>query len=239
MHRDLKPGNVLFDCSTERLTIIDFGLATKRGLDATENGQALPTSWKPGTPGWRAPEVVAMRCKPATFASDMFVAGLLVLSLVLNLPRGIFNYTDNPQGLMRIVGPMLWKATIVCRFKQTAPEFQPSVAQLTMDNASPIFRCSAHATDTDSELDTVRRRLAAVCDTTALQDTTRVPRGLCSSLALVLRAAPWNRANATAMLRSSLCCVQKQRAPLAQPEEQQVQGRGEKRLFPDSPVSTS
>lgn len=66
LHRDLKPGNILFDAYNEP-KLVDFGLARSAETDgANEEG-----TW--GTPYYVAPEKI--RRDPETFLSDMYSLG--------------------------------------------------------------------------------------------------------------------------------------------------------------------
>ena len=70
VHRDIKPGNVLFTAGgTAKLA--DFGIAkSTEGLDLTTTGMLL------GTPAYLAPERVAG--EPATPRSDLYAVGVLL-----------------------------------------------------------------------------------------------------------------------------------------------------------------
>lgn len=91
-HRDLHPGNLLYDWSTDRIVITDFGLATHcvaeqlffggvgtDGADCIIRSSAAFASHTYA--GFRAPEVVAGVA--STVACDVFSAGVL-LALVLH-----------------------------------------------------------------------------------------------------------------------------------------------------------
>jgi serine/threonine-protein kinase len=69
LHRDLKPGNVLF-ADADRAVLCDFGVATSpdRG-DLTETGVVV------GTPAYLAPERLAG--EPATELSDLYAVGVM------------------------------------------------------------------------------------------------------------------------------------------------------------------
>lgn len=87
-HRDLHPGNLLYNRSADRVVITDFGLAAYCvaghffggvGTDGASCKEEM--QWTPHTPaGFRAPEVVAGVA--STAACDVFSAGVL-LALVL------------------------------------------------------------------------------------------------------------------------------------------------------------
>jgi len=66
LHRDIKPGNILFDSDNEP-KLVDFGLARTAEAD----GQAEEGTW--GTPYYVAPEKI--RRDPETFLSDMYSLG--------------------------------------------------------------------------------------------------------------------------------------------------------------------
>jgi serine/threonine-protein kinase len=74
VHRDLKPSNVRVDWSTDRLKILDFGLA--RGADA----QATRTGLLLGTPAYMAPELLSGRAPDAR--SDLYALGALLFQLL-------------------------------------------------------------------------------------------------------------------------------------------------------------
>lgn len=78
LHRDIKPGNILFNADGEP-KLIDFGLAGDAG-EGTEDYHAV---W--GTPYYIAPE--KLRREPETFLSDMYsLAGTLYHGLTGHVP---------------------------------------------------------------------------------------------------------------------------------------------------------
>ena|GEM_PF-1331962 len=82
VHRDVKPANVLiYRSGTEpHAYLADFGLARSDGATAlTMAGDVL------GTPRYMAPE--QLRGEPATAASDVFAAGLILHEMLVGEPR--------------------------------------------------------------------------------------------------------------------------------------------------------
>jgi len=80
LHRDLKPGNVLFD-EADRPFISDFGLA-KLVEAAGTTGPVTRPLLVMGTPGYIAPEVLAGGAGAATTAADVFSLGALLHELL-------------------------------------------------------------------------------------------------------------------------------------------------------------
>lgn len=81
IHRDVKPGNVLFD-ETGRACLVDFGLVKWRDSDA---GETL-THAMLGTPAYLAPEVALSGASAATTASDIYGLGAILYELVSGRP---------------------------------------------------------------------------------------------------------------------------------------------------------
>jgi serine/threonine protein kinase len=78
LHRDIKPGNILFDVDNEP-KLVDFGLArsTEAGTDSEESTE--------GTPYYVAPEKIER--EPETFLSDMYsLGGTLYHALTGHVP---------------------------------------------------------------------------------------------------------------------------------------------------------
>ncbi len=77
LHRDLKPGNVLFD-DTGRPYVSDFGLAKLAdvAMPEEEPGQVI------GTPRYVAPEVAGQGSELATVASDIYGLGVILYELL-------------------------------------------------------------------------------------------------------------------------------------------------------------
>ncbi|HZM01123.1 MAG TPA: protein kinase, partial [Planctomycetota bacterium] len=88
LHRDLKPANVLLESASGRPVILDFGLGCAIGESA-----GAPSA---GTPAAMAPEL--FRGDPATPASDLWAAGLLLSECLLG--RRLFR-AEEPEGMAR------------------------------------------------------------------------------------------------------------------------------------------
>lgn len=95
LHRDLKPGNVLFD-DVGRPYVSDFGLAKLAGTDSdlTRSVDFL------GTPHYVAPEVAMRSARHATTASDLYSLGAILYELLAQRPP--FEAEGVPALLKRI-----------------------------------------------------------------------------------------------------------------------------------------
>jgi serine/threonine-protein kinase len=79
LHRDIKPGNILFNSDNEP-KLVDFGLARAAEGDSTQDESAC---W--GTPYYVAPEKI--KREPETFLSDMYsLGGTLYHALTGHVP---------------------------------------------------------------------------------------------------------------------------------------------------------
>jgi hypothetical protein len=76
LHADLKSSNVLID-ELDRVTIIDFGLARRRG-------EASELTLVAGTPAYMAAELLDN--KPPTVASDIYAAGVVLYEMLAGSP---------------------------------------------------------------------------------------------------------------------------------------------------------
>ena len=76
IHRDIKPENMLFEKSSKRLKLIDFGISTK--LAPGEN-----LNQRVGTPYYIAPEVLLKRYNEK---SDLWSTGVVAFMIVTGKP---------------------------------------------------------------------------------------------------------------------------------------------------------
>ncbi len=81
LHRDLKPGNILFD-EAGRPFVSDFGMAKLAGNDTGLTRTAATF----GTPHYMAPEIVQGDMRAATTASDLWALGTMLYELLAGRP---------------------------------------------------------------------------------------------------------------------------------------------------------
>lgn len=74
VHRDLKPANVRLDLSTDRLKLVDFGVARLQDAAVTRTGVTL------GTPAYMAPE--QLTGEPADARTDTYALGVMLYELL-------------------------------------------------------------------------------------------------------------------------------------------------------------
>lgn len=78
LHRDLKPGNILFD-SAGQAYVSDFGIAK---LADSQNAGLTMTMSVIGTPHYLAPEIAAGSVKAASVSSDVWSLGVILYELL-------------------------------------------------------------------------------------------------------------------------------------------------------------
>jgi tetratricopeptide (TPR) repeat protein/predicted Ser/Thr protein kinase len=97
LHRDLKPGNLLF-AEDGRLFVSDFGLA--RVLATSSN--VTMTAAMLGTPAYMAPEVISNGIRAATVAADVWGLGAILYELLAG--RRPFEAESIPELVRSVVG---------------------------------------------------------------------------------------------------------------------------------------
>ncbi len=97
LHRDLKPGNVLFD-ESNRPYVTDFGLARvfEPGREVVAEGTHLV-----GTPRYMSPEVIAGGADAATTSSDVYALGLIFYELMAQ--RGPYDAANEHEHMRRVL----------------------------------------------------------------------------------------------------------------------------------------
>jgi serine/threonine-protein kinase len=92
LHRDIKPGNILFAHNGSAMKVADFGIAKTAATAQTTTGQIL------GTMAYMSPQRVAGA--PASVADDLYAVGVIAheaLSGRRSFPQ------ENPMSLMRAI----------------------------------------------------------------------------------------------------------------------------------------
>jgi len=74
VHRDLKPANVRIDLGSDRLKLVDFGVARVQDAEVTRTGVTL------GTPAYMAPE--QLTGEPADARTDTYALGVMLYELL-------------------------------------------------------------------------------------------------------------------------------------------------------------
>ncbi len=141
IHRDVKPGNVLLGCDGS-VKLGDFGLGRQvgeAGLSGSDDGCIL------GTPLYMSPEVVM--AEPATFASDLWSAGVLLYRLLMgHIPFDASSHSslfdairnDDPRPLDPALPAALHR--LVGRCLEKDPERRPGSAREMLDVIDCIQR---------------------------------------------------------------------------------------------------
>ncbi|CAB3999420.1 serine threonine- kinase endoribonuclease IRE1-like [Paramuricea clavata] len=91
IHRDLKPGNILYTTDPAlHFKIADFGLTKNMSTSSTMiSSRGSGVGMAPGTRCWMAPELISMKSREHTLQSDVFSLGL-VLHYLLTLGKHPF-----------------------------------------------------------------------------------------------------------------------------------------------------
>lgn len=115
IHRDVKPGNVMFD-EEGRVKLTDFGLAKLgEGADVTGTGETL------GTPAYMSPEQ-ALGCGAVDCRSDIFSLGVVIYEMV----AGVRPFQAGTQ--IGVLHQILHEAPAPPR--QVRPDLPPALEQV-------------------------------------------------------------------------------------------------------------
>lgn len=132
LHRDLKPGNILFDDAGQPY-ISDFGLAKFLDTDAA----LTPSLHCLGTPNYMAPEIAARGVSAATTASDLYSLGAILYELLAGRPP--FDAPAIPVLLKMIAEQEPTPPAAVQSQSQTSPdEGQPQPAARHTLQCGPV-----------------------------------------------------------------------------------------------------
>lgn len=143
LHRDLKPDNVLIEKDTERVVLVDFGLAKQvkrvqrakdQSLQLTQTGQML------GTPAYMSPEQIHLEDGPSGPAADVWGLGATLFEFTTLRPPF---QSDSILGLMtkilkddppspRSLRPDCpeWLTSVCLRCLAKSPGERPETAEL-------------------------------------------------------------------------------------------------------------
>ena len=97
IHRDLKPGNILYTTDPDlHFKITDFGLTKNTSSLSMSSTAASSVAMAPGTRCWKAPELVSLKQKEHTQQSDVFSLGLVVHYLLTLGKHPFVNENEEP-----------------------------------------------------------------------------------------------------------------------------------------------
>lgn len=100
IHGDLKPANVLVRQGTDEPVVVDFGLATRLGRGAADNGRLV------GTPGYMAPEL--FYGQQPTARTDVYALGAILHHLLTGRPPDTGMQRSTCTGPVQPVPADLW-----------------------------------------------------------------------------------------------------------------------------------
>ncbi len=166
IHRDLRPGNVLYERETGRAVLTDFGLAAI--LDIAEARLTRPGE-RVGDPAHMSPE--QLRGEPVTAASDVYALGLFAYEILgtpgpfggSRLQAAMAHLTTQPRPLSTLHADIpadLSDLVVHCLAKE--PEHRPSADDVvhTLRGRSPAEK--SHAEDNDLLDALIKRRVAPI-----------------------------------------------------------------------------
>ncbi|MBX3400844.1 MAG: protein kinase [Gemmataceae bacterium] len=144
VHRDLKPGNVLFDAEGQP-RITDFGLAKRVASNLTRTQAVM------GTPAYMAPEQASGRTKYAGPAADIYALGVILYECLVGEPpcgrdgdsweiinRVLFHPVPPPRTLRANIPADLERVCLKCLEKD--PAFRYTTAAALADDLLRFLR---------------------------------------------------------------------------------------------------
>lgn len=111
IHCDVKPDNILMSRRTGKVMIIDFGLAAAMGDGTLRTSIDRLLVAGRGTPGYRAPEVLA-NIRPCSAASDMWAVGIVLMCLIRKQLPGHMDPTAEANNMCKLVGTNVWQSMV-------------------------------------------------------------------------------------------------------------------------------
>ncbi|MEO9246977.1 serine/threonine-protein kinase [Citricoccus nitrophenolicus] len=138
IHRDVKPANILLEPTGEgrpHLRLGDFGIAVRE-----DDPRFTMVGWVNGTPGYLAPEAMALAAPAA--AQDLYAAGVVALRMLdptLKGERGLEAAAAEPHealGAIPDVDPRL--AAVVAGLLEADPEARRAAAGRARDTLRPL-----------------------------------------------------------------------------------------------------
>ncbi len=153
IHRDIKPGNLMYDPATRRFKLLDFGLV--RDLAPAAGGHA-PTATQAivGTPAYMSPEQA--RQQKLDPRSDLFSAGTVLYRLVIGQSpfsrESIIDVLhavvhEPPPPLAGVPKPL---SDFVARLMEPDPADRPNDAGAALDELRAVEAEMADASPTDT-----------------------------------------------------------------------------------------
>jgi DNA-binding SARP family transcriptional activator/tRNA A-37 threonylcarbamoyl transferase component Bud32 len=138
VHRDLRPGNVLYDRHADRVLITDFGTAHLLESDSADDQRLTLPGQKLGLPAYSSPE--QLQGEPVTERSDVYSLGVVAFELLTgSLPFAAstaallaIEHLHSPPPAMRTLRPDVDPVIerLVERCLQKRPEQRPYAAEI-------------------------------------------------------------------------------------------------------------
>jgi serine/threonine protein kinase len=148
VHRDLRPDNVMLETESDRVVLMDFGLAALAAPEVTSTVRLTKPGERLGDPSHMSPE--QLRGGPVTQASDIYAFGVLAYEVLTgagpfrarsDAEVGAAHLSAEPPPLQELrsdVEPGL--AALVRRCLAKSPEHRPLAGWCALPEASRILR---------------------------------------------------------------------------------------------------